>query len=130
MSIQTFVCTPQGPYPVAVDDKRLDGDVGQLLVGYLDHVAAVAEAEQRGIKEGKNVSVNWAQAYDDGSKDGFNKGQRDMLAKVFNNPDCVWGQGECVPDCPCCKRMDELIGERAAGYKEGLRDMLAKAIDE
>lgn len=34
-------------------------------------------------------------------------------------PECVWGQGECVPDCPNCKRMDELIAERAAGYKEG-----------
>ncbi len=50
--------------------------------------------------------------------------REDMLAKVFNNPDCVWGQGECVPDCPCCKRLDELIAERGAGYKEAVSDCI------
>ena len=60
-----------------------------------------------------------------GLHDGFEQGQRDMLAKVFANPACVWGEGECVPDCPSCRRLDELIGERAAGYKEAIQDCIA-----
>ena len=55
----------------------------------------------------------------------YQRGNDDMLAKVFNNPDCVWGEGECVPDCPSCRRLDELIAERAAGYKEAIRDCIA-----
>ena len=34
------------------------------------------------------------------------------------NDDCVWGEGECIPDCPSCKRMDELYAERVAGARE------------
>lgn len=34
------------------------------------------------------------------------------------NPDCVWGEGECVPDCPSCKRMGDLYAERVAGAME------------
>lgn len=37
--------------------------------------------------------------------------------------DCVWIMGECVPDCASCKRLDELLAERSAGYREGLKDM-------
>lgn len=37
------------------------------------------------------------------------------------NRQCVWGEGECVNGCPSCKRMDELIAERAAGFKEGVK---------
>ena len=44
------------------------------------------------------------------------------------NDDCVWGEGECIPDCPSCKRMDELIAEREKGDIEGQRDALAKAV--
>jgi flagellar biosynthesis/type III secretory pathway protein FliH len=43
---------------------------------------AVAEAEQRGVKAGKNLTVNWAQAYADGYADGEEQGQRDALAKA------------------------------------------------
>lgn len=54
-----------------------------------------------------------------------------IIAKVrseYVNPNCVWGEGECVPDCPSCKRMNEMLSERAAGDREGQRDMLARCI--
>jgi hypothetical protein len=47
----------------------------------------------------------------------YGQGQRDERAK-FVNPNCVWGEGECIPGCPSCKRMDELISEREAGALE------------
>lgn len=48
---------------------------------------------------------------------------------LFYLKDCVWGQGECDPDCLNCKRLDELIAERAAGYAEGIRASIA-AVEE
>jgi len=54
-----------------------------------------------------------------------------IIAKVrseYVNPECVWGEGECVPDCPSCKRMDEMLAERAAGDREGQREMLNRCI--
>jgi hypothetical protein len=36
----------------------------------------------------------------------------------YVNPDCAWGEGECVADCPSCTRLDELISEREAGARE------------
>lgn len=56
----------------------------------------------------------------------------DFIAKVraeYVNPKCVWGEGECVPDCPSCRRMNEMLKERAAGDREGQRFMLEKCID-
>jgi hypothetical protein len=55
----------------------------------------------------------------------------EVMAASFGHQDteCVWGQGECVPDCPNCKRMDELIAERAAGYREGYAAALDAARD-
>ena len=50
-----------------------------------------------------------------------------IIAKVVN-PKCVWGEGECIPDCPSCKRMNEMLAERAAGDREGQRDMLNRCI--
>ena len=64
-------------------------------------------------------------AIGEANQQAYLNGQRNMLARTFNNSDCAWGQGECVPDCPCCKRMDELIAERAAGYEEAVRDCIA-----
>jgi hypothetical protein len=54
-----------------------------------------------------------------------------IIAKVrseYVNPNCVWGEGECVPDCPSCKRMNQMLAERAAGDREGQRDMLNRCI--
>jgi hypothetical protein len=54
-----------------------------------------------------------------------------IIAKVraeYVNPKCVWGEGECVPDCPSCKKMDEMLAERAVGDREGQRDMLNRCI--
>lgn len=42
--------------------------------------------------------------------------------KRWINPDCVWGEGECVPNCPSCKRMDALYAERYEGAKEVLEE--------
>ena len=56
----------------------------------------------------------------------------ELIAKVraeYVNRECVWGEGECVPDCPSCRRMDEMLKERAAGDREGQRLMLEKCID-
>ena len=75
--------------------------------------AAVAEAEQRWADDPGPLAAHYA------------KGAADERAKHVN-PDCVWGEGECTPNCPSCKRMDELIGERSAGYKEGRRDERAE----
>lgn len=38
----------------------------------------------------------------------------------YVNPDCVWGEGDCVPSCPTCKRLNDLMDERRAGYLDGL----------
>lgn len=46
--------------------------------------------------------------------DAYEQGQRDERAKHVND-NCLWGQGQCVPGCPSCKRMDDLYAERAAG---------------
>jgi len=45
--LQWYVCTPQGPYPVARDNERMAGWEGMALVFYADHVAALAACEQR-----------------------------------------------------------------------------------
>jgi len=45
--LQWYVCTPQGPYPVARDDERMAGWEGMALVFYTDHVAALAACEER-----------------------------------------------------------------------------------
>jgi hypothetical protein len=55
-----------------------------------------------------------------------------IIAKVsleYVNPKCVWGEGECVPDCPSCNLMDKMLSERAAGDREGQRLILEKCID-
>ena len=52
-----------------------------------------------------------------------------MVRAEYVNRECVWGEGECVPDCPSCRRMDEMLKERAAGDREGQRLMLEKCID-
>ena len=55
-----------------------------------------------------------------------------IIAKVkaeYDNRECVWGEGECVPDCPSCRRMDEMLKERAVGDREGQRLMLDRCID-
>lgn len=49
----------------------------------------------------------------------------ELIARVraeYVNPNCVWGMGECVPGCPSCKRMDDLINERQKGEEEGRAD--------
>jgi hypothetical protein len=51
-----------------------------------------------------------------------------LVRAEYVNPKCVWGEGECVPDCPSCNRMNEMIAERAVGDKEGQREMLARCI--
>ena len=56
---------------------------------------------------------------------------KSIIAKAsleYVNPKCVWGEGECIPDCPSCNRMDEMLKERAAGDREGQRDMLNRCI--
>jgi hypothetical protein len=50
-----------------------------------------------------------------------------IIAKIVNLR-CVWGEGECVLDCPSCKRINEMLAERAAGDREGQRDMLNRCI--
>jgi hypothetical protein len=50
-----------------------------------------------------------------------------IIAKIVNLK-CVWGEGDCVLDCPSCKRMNEMLAERAAGDREGQRDMLNRCI--
>lgn len=40
----------------------------------------------------------------------------------YVNPDCAWGQGECIPNCPSCTRMNELYNERRRGYEEGRKE--------
>jgi hypothetical protein len=52
-----------------------------------------------------------------------------MVRAEYDNRECVWGEGECVPECPSCRRMDEMLKERAAGDREGQRLMLEKCID-
>jgi hypothetical protein len=51
-----------------------------------------------------------------------------MVRAEYDNRECVWGEGECVPECPSCRRMNEMLKERAAGDREGQREMLARCI--
>jgi hypothetical protein len=54
-----------------------------------------------------------------------------IISKVrleYVNPKCAWGLAECVLDCPSCARMDAMLVERAAGDKEGQREMLEKCL--
>jgi hypothetical protein len=51
----------------------------------------------------------------------------EVLAQYVNN-DCGWGWGECVIGCPSCKRFDELVAERSAGYEEGKAEAIAGAV--
>lgn len=46
----------------------------------------------------------------------------------YVNPNCMWGQAECIPDCPNCNRLDQLYAERVAGYKEGCNDAIKSSI--
>jgi NAD-dependent dihydropyrimidine dehydrogenase PreA subunit len=46
--------------------------------------------------------------------------QQDERAKYIND-NCAWGEGECIPNCPSCKRMDDLYRERVAGYEDAIR---------
>lgn len=46
----------------------------------------------------------------------------------YVNPQCVWGEGECVLACPSCNRMNELLSERAAGDREGQQHMLDRCV--
>lgn len=39
--------------------------------------------------------------------------------KKYINPNCMWGEAECIPDCPSCRRLDELYLQRSIGYAEG-----------
>jgi hypothetical protein len=81
----------------------MEPSIGGRYVTYADHVAAVAEAERRGIKEGKNLTVNWAQAYADGYADGEEQGQRDAIAAGggIHGTDCTFlsgGSCNCHPE--------------------------------
>jgi hypothetical protein len=51
-----------------------------------------------------------------------------MVRAEYNNRECVWGEGECVPDCPSCRRIDEMLSERAVGDREGQQHMLSRCI--
>ena len=44
--------------------------------------------------------------------------------KKYINPNCMWGEAECIPDCPSCRRFDELYMERSVGYWEGYNNAL------
>lgn len=55
----------------------------------------------------------------------------DLIAKVradqdkkHINTNCMWGEAECIPDCPSCRRFDELYMERSVGYWEGYNNAL------
>ena len=55
----------------------------------------------------------------------------DLIARVridqdrkHINPNCMWGQAECVPDCPSCRRLDDLYMERSVGYWEGYNNAI------
>lgn len=47
------------------------------------------------------------------------------VRREYVNPDCVWGEGECVSGCPSCKRMDDLWAERGAGDREAVAACIA-----
>ena len=55
------------------------------------------------------------------------KVRSDQDAKYINHS-CVWGQAECIPDCPTCLRLDELYLERSVGYKEGYTHAIKSSI--
>lgn len=44
--------------------------------------------------------------------------------KKHINHNCMWGEAECIPDCPSCRRFDELYMERSVGYWEGYNNAL------
>ena len=44
----------------------------------------------------------------------------------YVNPSCMWGQAECIANCPNCNLLDQLYADRVAGYKEGYNDALKK----
>jgi hypothetical protein len=77
---------------------------------YADHVAALARAvEHRDALHATSNSM------------AYKQGQRDIFA--FHAEWTVTGM--CKPDCLPCQRLDELIAERHAGWKEGQQDALA-----
>jgi hypothetical protein len=122
-------------------DNRCDHDATGEWVTYADHVAemekrvkaaleaghdfgvqdekergraAVAEAEQRGMREaltGTGVAI-------------YEQGQRDVFA--IHTEWTVTGM--CKPDCLPCRRLDELYAERMAGAKE-TEERIRKAVE-
>jgi len=77
--------------------------------------------------------------FDRSGEDGFDHSSEspfcycELISRVraderanYVNDTCCWGYAKCIADCPSCKRMDELIAERRAGYNEGKRDMAGK----
>lgn len=49
---------------------------------------------------------------------GYGAGLLEERSKHVN-PECLWGQGECIPDCPSCKYMDMLWAEWWQGHSRG-----------
>lgn len=87
--LQWYVCTPQGPYPVARDDERMAGWEGMALVFYADHVAALAACEQR-MQAKCNDQIGRAQASE--YVIGYKRALDDAIAAVaevgqFDYPD-------------------------------------------
>ena len=87
-------------------------------------IAAVQQSEQRAV-EGFMASQTMQVIKSQESAHGYEQGQRDERAKHVND-NCVWGQGKCVPDCPSCKRLDDLYAERVAGAQEAIRDAVSR----
>jgi hypothetical protein len=93
-------------------------DVARLLSKIkADHVAALAQAEQRVLDRFATDPLRVLQSYE--------QGQRDVFALHTE-----WTvTGMCKLGCLPCQRLDELIAERHAGYEEGQQDALAATDD-
>ena len=97
-------------------------DTDGVYVTYADHLAAVQQAEQTGYFNGQCSTQRYH--HGDAFDKAYEQGQRDIFALHTE-----WTvTGMCKPGCLPCQRLDELIAERSAGYKEGQRDAIAAAV--
>jgi NAD-dependent dihydropyrimidine dehydrogenase PreA subunit len=109
---------------VLAQTEQEDGVVGclhlaELYVGESANRGSIIECLHCGLLRTDDSQVPPVRDYEQGRKD-----ERAMHV----NPDCVWGEGECVPDCPSCKRMDEMYSEWCRGYDAGESESLTKAV--
>lgn len=103
-------------------------EVGHTEANEILYWKGHADGHQKGYHKGRADEQKMWEAggpwYTITKKQAYDKGRSDERA-LHVNDNCVWGEGECIPDCPSCRRMDDLYAERHAGFKEAIRDAIS-----